>query len=91
MERDNKAFFYNAYNWQTQLVLNARDTDFSFRHNFTKKYLFSKVRIIPDSARSDLSKEPIKRVYLCKSAKKKGFVMKTGPKRQVHYGSVKVF
>ena len=25
MERDNKAFFSNAYNWQTQLVLNARD------------------------------------------------------------------
>ena len=25
MEIDNKAFFFNAYNWQTQLVLNARD------------------------------------------------------------------
>ena len=25
MERDNKAFFSNAYNWQTQLVLNARN------------------------------------------------------------------
>ena len=25
-----------------------------------KKYFFSKVRLIPDSARSDLSKEPIK-------------------------------
>ena len=32
----------------------------SFRHNFTKKYFFSKVRLVSDSARSDLPKEPIK-------------------------------
>ena len=35
--------------------------------------LFSKVRLIPDSARSNISKEPIKSEYLCKNAKKKEF------------------
>ena len=58
---------------------------FSFRHNFTKKYVFSKVRLIPDSARSDLSKEPIKSGYLCKSAKIIRFAVKTCPNRQVAY------
>ena len=37
----------------------------------TSPIFFSKVRLIPDSARSDLSKEPIKSGYLCKNAKKK--------------------
>ena len=65
-------------------ILDPQNPIFSFCHNFTKKYLFSKVRLNPDSARSDLSKEPIKSEYLCKNAKKK-FSVKTGPKRQVSY------
>ena len=51
-------------------ILEPQNLTFSFPHNFTKKYFFSKVRLIPDSTRSDLSKEPIKSGYLCKSAKK---------------------
>ena len=54
-------------------MLDPQNPIFSFRHNFTKKYFFSKVRLIPDSARSDSSKEPIKSGYLCKNAKKKVF------------------
>ena len=69
-------------------ILEPQNLTFSFRHNFTKKYFFSKVRLIPDAARSDLSKEPIKSGYLCKSAKKIRFAVKTGPKRQVRYMSL---
>ena len=65
-------------------ILDPQNPIFSFRHNFTKKYFFSKVRLIPDPDRSDLSKEPTKSGYWCKSAKKR-FAVKTGPKRQVHY------
>ena len=43
-----------------QPYIGSSKSDFSFRQNFTKKYFFSKVRLITDSARSDLSKEPIK-------------------------------
>ena len=39
----------------------------SFLHNFTKKYFFSKVRLVSDSAQRDLSKDPIKSWGLCKS------------------------
>ena len=66
-------------------ILDPQNPIFSFRHNFTKKYFFSKIRLIPDSARSDLSKEPIKSGYLCKNAKKIRFSVTTGPIRQVHY------
>ena len=68
-------------------ILDPQNPFFSFRHNFTKKYFFSKVRLtsIPDSARSDLSKEPIKSEYLCKNAKKIRNSVTTGPKCQVHY------
>ena len=58
--------------------LDPQNPNFSFRHNFTKKYFFSKVRLIPDSARSDLSKEPIKSGYLWKM-EKKGFPWKHVP------------
>ena len=39
----------------------------SFPHNFTNKF-FSKVRLVSDSDRQDLSKEPIKSWVLCKIA-----------------------
>ena len=65
-------------------ILDPQNPIFSFRHNFTKKHFFSKVRLIPDSAQSDLSKEPIKSGYWRKNAKKR-FTVKTGPKRQVSY------
>ena len=41
-------------------ILDRQNPIISFRHNSTKKYFFSKVRLVSDSARSDLSKEPIK-------------------------------
>ena len=66
-------------------ILDPQNPIFSFRHNFTKKYFFSKVRLIPDSAWSDLPKEPIKSGYLCKNTKKIRFSVTTGPIRQVHY------
>ena len=54
----------------TDKIVDPQGPIISFRHNFTKKYFFSKVRLVSDSARSDLSKEPIKSEYLCKNAKK---------------------
>ena len=68
-----------------QPYIGSSKSDFSFRHNFTKKCFFSKVRLIPDSARSDLSKEPIKSQYLCKNAKKIRNSVTTVPKCQVAY------
>ena len=52
-------------------ILDTQNPIFSFRHNFTKQYFFSKVRLIPDSDRSDLSKEPIKMGTYVKAQKKK--------------------
>ena len=52
------------------------------------KNTFSKVRLFSDSARSDLSKEPIKSEDLCKNAKKIRNSVTTGPKRQVAYNSL---
>ena len=66
-------------------ILDPQNPIFSFRHNFTKKHFSSKVRLIPDSARSDLSKEPTKSGYLCKSSKKIRFAVKTCTNRQVAY------
>ena len=66
-------------------ILDPQNPIFSFRHNFTKKYFFSKSRLIPDSARSDFSKEPIKSEYLCINAKRIRNSVTTGPKCQVHY------
>ena len=54
------------------------------------KNTFFKVRLIPDSTWSDLSKEPIKSGYLCRNTKKR-FPVKAGPKRQVSYNCVKSF
>ena len=50
-------------------ILDPQNPIFSFRHNFTKKYFFSKFRLFPNSARSDISKEPITSGYLRKNAK----------------------
>ena len=45
-------------------ILDRQNPIISFRHNFTKKYFFSKVRLVSDSSRSDLFKEPT-RVSIC--------------------------
>ena len=66
-------------------ILDPRNPFFSFRRNFTKKYVSSQVRLIPDSNRSDLSKEPIKSELSCKNAKKIKNSVTTGPKCQVNY------
>ena len=57
---------------------------FFFLSQLHQKYFFSKVRLIPDSTRSDLSKEPIK-VSTCVKMRKKRNYVTIGPKRQVHY------
>ena len=54
-----------------------------FRHN--SPMFFSKVRLIPDSAWSDISKEPIKSGHYCKFFEKIRFSVTTGPIRPVHY------
>ena len=41
-------------------VLSPQGPNISFPRNFTKNYFFSKVRLVPETARSDLSSEPIK-------------------------------
>ena len=47
-------------------ILGPEGPYISFPHNFTKKYFFSKVRLVSDSARQDISKESIKiGVYKC--------------------------
>ena len=51
----------------------------------TFKSIFSKVRLVPDSTRSDISKEPIKSGYLCKNENKIRNSVTTGPKCKVHY------
>ena len=63
--------------------IRSSKSDF-FPSKIHEKILFSKVRLIPDSARSDISKEPIKSEYLCKNANKRNSVT-TGPTRQVHF------
>ena len=64
-------------------ILDRHNPIFSFRHNFTN--FFSRVRLVSDSARSDISKEPIKSEYLFKNAKTIRNSVMTGPKYQVHY------
>ena len=53
-------------------ILGPQGPIISFPHNFTKKDFFSKVQLVTETTRSDISKEPIKKVT-------------TGPKRQVAY------
>ena len=41
-------------------ILGPEGPYISLSHNFTKNYFFSKVRLVSDSARRDIFKEPIK-------------------------------
>ena len=66
-------------------ILGPEGPYISFPHNFTKKYFFSKVRLVSDSARRDLSKEPIKGWGLCKSASDLIMSSRSGLYHKVHY------
>ena len=66
-------------------ILGPEGPYISFPHNLTKKYFFSKVRIVSDSARRDLSEEPIKNWGLCKSALDLNWSSRNGPYHKVHY------
>ena len=57
----------------------------SFPNNLTKKYFYSKVRLVSETARSDLFKEPIKSYCYCKNALELIRSVTSGPKCQVHY------
>ena len=45
-------------------ILGPQRSIISFPHNSTKKYFFSKVQLVSETDRSDLSKEPIKNLAL---------------------------
>ena len=66
-------------------ILVTEGHNMSFPHNFTKKYFFSKVRLVSDSARRDLSEETIKGWGLFKIALNLNWSSRSGPYHKVHY------
>ena len=66
-------------------ILDRQNPITYFHHNLTKKYFFSKVRLVSDSDRSDIFKELIRIGYLCKNALELIISVTTVPKCQVHY------